>query len=125
LFAAYDDSLGVTARFNLNLLTRLNREVGMNFNPNLFRHLIRWNAVESRIEMHLESRVQHEVMVPTGLDGMELRIGFVKGETIHTENSYKFNSSMIDEMLTASGFSVTKAWTDPLQTFALTLAAAR
>jgi L-histidine N-alpha-methyltransferase len=56
---------------------------------------------------------------------MELRIRFDKGETIHTENSYKFNTGMINEMLTASGFSVMKLWTDPLQTFAVTLAAAR
>jgi L-histidine Nalpha-methyltransferase len=125
LFAAYDDSDGVTAKFNLNILTRLNRELGMNFNPSLFRHLIRWNAAESRIEMHLESLVQQQVMVPAGLDGMELRISFNKGETIHTENSFKFNSGMIDEMLNAAGFSVMKAWTDPLQTFAVTLAGAR
>jgi uncharacterized SAM-dependent methyltransferase len=125
LFAAYDDPQGVTAKFNLNLLTRLNREVGMNFNPSLFRHLIRWNAAESRIEMHLESLVRQEVMVPAGPDGMELRIRFNKGETIHTENSYKFNAGTIDEMLTAAGFSVMKVWTAPLQTFALTLATAR
>jgi len=125
LFAAYDDSEGVTAKFNLNLLKRLNREVSMNFNPSLFRHLIRWNAVESRIEMHLESLVQQEVMVPAGLDGLELRICFNKGETIHTENSYKFNTATIDEMLSAAGFSVMKVWTDPLQTFAITLATAR
>ena len=125
LFAAYDDSEGVTAKFNLNLLTRLNREIGTDFNPSLFRHLIRWNAAESRIEMHLESLVQQEVIMPDGLDGMELRIRFDKGETIHTENSYKFNTGMINEMLTASGFSVMKLWTDPLQTFAVTLAAAR
>jgi uncharacterized SAM-dependent methyltransferase len=75
--------------------------------------------------MHLESIVRQEVMVPAGPDGMELRIRFVKGETIHTENSYKFNTGMIDEMLTAAGFSVTKVWTDPLQKSALALAAAR
>jgi hypothetical protein len=103
---AYYDAEGVTAEFNLNLLKRLNREVGMNFNPSLFRHLITWNGEESRIEMHLESLVQHEVMVPAGLDGMELRIRFNKGETIHTENSYKFNTATIDEMLTAAGFAV-------------------
>jgi L-histidine Nalpha-methyltransferase len=125
LFAAYDDSEGVTAKFNLNLLTRLNREIGTDFNPSLFRHLIRWNAAESRIEMHLESLVQQEVTMPDGLDGMELRIRFDKGETIHIENSYKFNTGPINEMLTASGFSVMKLWTDPLQTFAVTLAAAR
>src|SRR5882672_8390068 len=67
LFAAYDDLEGVTAKFNLNLLTRLNREIGTDFNPGLFRHLIRWNAEESRIEMHLESLVQQEVTVPAGL----------------------------------------------------------
>jgi L-histidine N-alpha-methyltransferase len=125
LFAAYDDSEGVTAKFNLNLLKRLNREVGMNFNPSLFRHLIRWNAAESRIEMHLESLVQQEAMVPASLDGMEFRICFNKGETIHTENSYKFNTRTIDEMLTAAGFSGIKVWTDPRQTSAVTLAAAR
>lgn len=125
LFAAYDDSEGVIAKFNLNLLTRLNREIGTDFNPSLFRHLIRWNAAESRIEMHLESLVQQEVIMPDGLDGMELRIRFDKGETIHTENSYKFNTGTINQMLTASGFSVMRLWTDPLKTFAVTLAAAR
>jgi L-histidine N-alpha-methyltransferase len=125
LFAVYDNSEGITAKFNINLLTRLNREVGMNFNPSLFRHLIGWNAAESRIEIHLESLVQQEVMVPAGLDGMELRIRFNKGETIHTENSYKFNTGTIDKMLTAAGLSVMKVWIDPLQTFAVTPAAAR
>ena len=85
----------------------------MNFNPNLFRHRIRWNAAESRIEMHLESLVQQEAMVPASLDGMEFRIRFNKGETIHAENSYKFNPGTIDEMLTAVGLSGIKIWTDP------------
>jgi L-histidine N-alpha-methyltransferase len=77
--------------------------------------------VESRIKMHLDSLVQQEVMVLAGIDGMELRIRFNKGETIHNRNSYKFNSATIDEMLTAAGFSVMKVWTHPLQTFAVTL----
>ncbi|MGI3211755.1 L-histidine N(alpha)-methyltransferase, partial [Roseovarius tibetensis] len=84
LVAAYDDSDGVTARFNLNLLTRLNREAGASFDLDTFRHLAVWNAVESRVEMHLES-LQDQV-VRLG----EREVAFSVGETIHTENSHKY-----------------------------------
>jgi uncharacterized SAM-dependent methyltransferase len=79
----------------------------------------------SRESKYISNLAQKEVTVPAGSDAMEMRIRFNKGETIHTENRYRFNTGMIDEMLTAAGFSVRKAWTDPLQTIAVTLAAER
>src|SRR5438477_241775 len=81
---AYNDAQGVTARFNKNILARINRELGGNFDLNLFRHVALWNPERSRIEMHLESTVDHGVKIK--LIGLE--VPFKKGERIHTENSY-------------------------------------
>ena len=67
LLAAYDDAAGVTARFNMNVLVRINRELDANFNPQLFRHRARWNEEQSRIEMHLESLMAQRVAI-RGLD---------------------------------------------------------
>ncbi|HLJ13385.1 MAG TPA: L-histidine N(alpha)-methyltransferase [Bryobacteraceae bacterium] len=83
LVQAYDDSAGVTAAFNLNILHRLNRELGADFDTGRFRHRARWNAAESRIEMHLESTRDQYVNIPAA----QLRIPFSAFETIHTENS--------------------------------------
>jgi hypothetical protein len=83
---AYDDKDGVTAAFNLNILHRLNRELGANFDTGCFRHRARWNRVESRIEMHLESTRDQCVNIPAA----QLSVQFAAFETIHTENSYKF-----------------------------------
>src|SRR4030095_3628784 len=82
---AYDDALGVTAEFNANLLRRLNRELGADFQLDRFAHRALWNEVEGRIEMHLVSRCAQEVR----LAGRRIR--FEAGETIHTENSYKYD----------------------------------
>src|SRR5271167_4690955 len=87
LVRAYDDRDGVTAAFNLNILHRLNRELGANFDTGCFRHRARWNCAESRIEMHLESTCDQYVSIPAA----ELTLRFNALETIHTENSYKFS----------------------------------
>lgn len=116
LLSAYDDAAGVTAAFNKNILTRLNRELEANFSVNCFKHRARWNAKASRIEMHLESRVSQIVQI-----GGE-RILFRAGETIHTENSYKFTPAMLAELFTSAGFTPEHTIRDPADIFAVTLA---
>ena len=118
LRAAYDDATGVTAAFNLNMLTRLNRELGANFNLDSFRHKAVWSASESRIEMHLVSDVPQTVTM------QDRRFTFAAGETIHTENSYKFTRQMIAALLTPSGFKTATTFTDADDLFAVTLATA-
>ena len=86
LLAAYDDAAGVTAAFNRNLLVRLNRELDADFHPETFAHRAVWNAEESRMEMHLVSETKQTVWLPA----IDLRVEFAAGETIHTENSYKY-----------------------------------
>ncbi len=90
LLAAYNDAAGVTAAFNLNILTRLNRDLGANFNLENFRHHACWNPTHSRIEMHLESLCDQTVIIPANITSPTLTLHFTQGETIHTENSYKF-----------------------------------
>jgi len=118
LVAAYDDAAGVTAAFNLNVLTRLNRELGADFDLTAFAHRARWNARCSRIEMHLESLVTQTVHIAGR------SIPFAARETIHTENSYKFTHAALDALLTGACFTATKTFTDVAQTFAVTLATA-
>jgi L-histidine Nalpha-methyltransferase len=118
LLAAYDDVAGVTAEFNLNLLTRLNRELGADFYLESFEHRAVWNASESRIEMHLESRIAQQVW----LDGLDLAVEFAAGETIHTENSYKYRPGQAEAMLAAAGFTPVETWTDAQGWFAVCLA---
>jgi dimethylhistidine N-methyltransferase len=118
LVRAYDDKKGVTAAFNLNILNRLNRELGADFDTACFRHRARWNPVESRIEMHLESTRDQQVHIAAA----QLRIRFEAFETIHTENSYKFTHHTLRALLNDAGFAITHTWTDPLQWYALTLA---
>jgi L-histidine Nalpha-methyltransferase len=118
LVRAYDDSQGVTAAFNLNLLHRLNRELGATFETSCFRHRARWNRVESRIEMHLESTRDQRVDIP----GAQLTLQFRAFETIHTENSYKFSQSTLNELLDDAGFTSAQTWTDSRQWYSLTLA---
>ena len=108
LEAAYDDAAGVTAAFNLNMLTRINRELGADFNPHAFAHRALWNAAESRIEMHLESLRPQVVRIPA----LDLRLRFAAGETIHTENSYKYKPAQVEALLTAAGFTPEASWTD-------------
>jgi len=120
LLAAYDDAAGVTASFNLNLLARLNRELGADFNLQAFQHRAVWNARQSRIEMHLESRIAQQVRIAA----LDVEVAFAARETIHTENSYKYQPGQAEERLSAAGFKPAKTWTDPQSWFAVCLARA-
>ena len=116
LEAAYDDALGVTAAFNLNLLRRLNRLIGSDFDPRQWRHLARFDAAASRIEMHLMARQALTVRWPGG----ERR--FEAGEGIHTENSYKWTLPAFEALLRDAGWRDPEHWTDERRAFALVLA---
>jgi len=118
LIAAYDDEAGVTAAFNKNVLTRLNRELDADFNLGGFAHRARWNAAASRMEMHLESLAAQTVTIAGQ------RIEFGEGETIHTENSYKFTQASILTLLNNSGFALDVILHDDQQRFAVVLAKA-
>ena len=121
LLAAYDDNEGITAAFNLNILHRLNRELGANFDAARFRHRAFWNSIESRIEMHLESTQEQHVSIEYG----DLDVHFMRRETIHTENSYKFTDEGIRSLLEEVGFERREAWKDGRGWYTLTLACLR
>jgi dimethylhistidine N-methyltransferase len=118
LLLAYDDPLGVTAAFNLNLLARINRELKGNFDLAAFAHHALWNEARSRIEMHLRSARRQRV----DIRGAELSFVMEEGEMIWTESSYKYDPPDILSMLERSGFGVRAQWIDPADRFALTLA---
>ena len=113
LEAAYDDAAGVTAAFNRNLLARLNRDAGADFDPAAYAHESRWNAAESRVEMHLVAESPQTVTVA----GSAVDIG--RGESIHTENSHKFTRDSLAALADAGGFRVETVWTDPRDLFAV------
>jgi len=117
LLPAYDDAAGVTAQFNLNLLARLNREFDADFKVDDFIHRVRWNDGDSRIEMHLESRADQTVRIAA----LDLEVPFAAGETIHTENSYKFTPAMIEAIAGNGGFRVEQTWSDERDWFRVTL----
>jgi L-histidine Nalpha-methyltransferase len=117
LDAAYNDAAGVTARFNLNLLDRINRELGGEFDLDRFSHQALFNRERSRVEMHLRSSVEQEVLVKT----LGRSFSFESGETIHTENSYKYTPTGIEELASAAGLAVAEIFTDEKRWFALTL----
>ena len=125
LLSAYNDAAGVTAAFNRNILTRLNRELGANFHIDCFTHRAIWDPTHSRIEMHLESLAPQTVHIPPNSSGPALALNFARGETIHTENSYKFTPAAIATLLSDSGFSSTRTFTDLENLFAVTLATAK
>ncbi len=106
LNAAYDDASGVTAAFNLNLLRRLNREVGADFDVSRFHHRAFFNETASRVEMHLVSATAQTVRI----DGNAIR--FDSGETIWTESSYKYDRPRLAAMVDAAGFEIAHLWTD-------------
>ncbi len=118
LIAAYDDAAGVTAQFNLNMLHRLNRDLGADFHPACFEHRAVWNRAESRMEMHLESKHDQDVWIAEA----QMGVHFAKGETIHTENSYKFTPEAISSLLADTGFEPVRTWTDERRWFTVTLA---
>lgn len=115
---AYDDPLGVTAAFNKNLLVRLNREMGANFDITAFDHRAVWNSTESRVEMHLVSRAAQHIDIPAAGLSLDLQ----SGETIWTESSYKYDIRGFEDMLGRAGFEPTRHWIDREGQFLLVLA---
>lgn len=115
LVHAYDDSEGVTARFNLNLLVRANHELGANFDLSGFEHMVLYNAEDGRIEMHLTSLSAQEVMVAGET------FSFAAGETIHTENSYKYAIPEFQALAAKAGWESQKVWTDGEDLFSVQL----
>ncbi|HAT30659.1 MAG TPA: L-histidine N(alpha)-methyltransferase, partial [Janthinobacterium sp.] len=113
LDAAYDDALGVTAAFNLNMLRHLNHLIGADFDVRQWQHRGFFNGAENRVEMHLEARCD----VNVGWDGG--RRHFARGERIHTEDSYKYSQARFIGLLEQAGFAATRVWTDPQQWFAV------
>jgi len=118
LVPAYDDSQGVTAQFNKNILYRLNRELGANFDPDLFRHIAQWNSQQSRMEIYLESTQDQAADISV----LNLQVQFAEGERIHTENSYKYTMRMVQSLLKKSGYELSQTWFDKQKWFGLHLA---
>ncbi len=106
LVPAYDDAQGVTAEFNLNLLVRINRELGADFKPAAFRHEARFDAVQGRVEMHLVSQAAQSVRV------LGHRFDFQPGESIHTENAYKYTPEAFERLAAAAHWHTERAWSD-------------
>ncbi len=115
LVRAYDDQGGVTAAFNLNIIERINRELNGDFDPRAFRHMALYNDEKGRIEMHLVSRKEQTVTI------QDRAFRFQDGETIHTENSYKYHVEEFAGLAAQAGFSVFKTWMDGDGLFSLHL----
>jgi len=118
LLPAYDDSQGVTAEFNRNILARLNRELDADFDVDRFRHVAVWNRRQSRIEAYLESITAQTAFIPA----LDLDVSFTAGERIHTEISYKYTDAMIESILRDSGFTPEHTWCDRKKWFGVHLA---
>jgi dimethylhistidine N-methyltransferase len=114
VLAAYDDELGVTAAFNLNLLARVNRELDADFDLGQFSHVARINHRARSVEMHLRSRRRQMVNVPAA----DLQVEFLEGETIWTESSHKYSTEEIFQMARAAGFRCEAQWIDEHWPFA-------
>jgi uncharacterized SAM-dependent methyltransferase len=117
LLQAYDDPLGVTRAFNLNLLARINEALGADFDLGAFEHRAVWNARASRVEMHLVSARRQSVRIP----GAELELELEAWETIWTESSYKYLPDDVVRLVGRAGFEATGQWQDERAGFALTL----
>ena len=117
LLAAYDDAAGVTAAFNRNVLVRLNRELDADFDVDSFTHRVVWNPKASRIEMHLESQIAQRV----NFAALDFAVDFAAGETIHTENSYKYRPGQVETLLAETGFRAEATFADPRGWFAVCL----
>jgi dimethylhistidine N-methyltransferase len=113
LAAAYDDALGVTAAFNRNILNHVNALLGSDFDPSAFAHVAFYNAADSRVEMHLEAVTEQCVRIAGGE-----RV-FVRGERIHTEDSYKYRPEDFAALLRRAGFDSVEVWQDPARSFAV------
>jgi L-histidine N-alpha-methyltransferase len=117
LEAAYNDALGVTSAFNLNVLARINRELGGTFDLRAFQHRAFYNDAMGRIEIYIESLKDQRVRI----EKLELEIEFTKGELIHTENSYKYDKAGIAQLAAATGFSHSHTWLDSQERFSSNL----
>ncbi len=113
LVDAYDDSAGVTAKFNLNLLCRINRELGGNFDVDKFKHVAIYNQEQARIEIYIESRIDQTVAID------EVEVSFAKGERILTEYSHKYSIDQFTSMAAQAGFVMDECWTDDADLFAV------
>ena len=117
MIAGYDDELGVTAAFNLNLLARINRELEADFDLRQFQHVARFNREVRSIEMHLRSKRNQSVTIP----GSELVVEFVEGETIWTESSHKYTTTEVSRLARSAGFRCRAQWVDEQWPFAESL----
>jgi len=117
LESAYDDSQGVTAKFNLNIISRINDELDADFNLKNFSHHAIYNEEKQRIEMYLKSLVNQSVIISKS----NLLLNLDKDELIHTEHSHKYKLSQIHEMLDSVGFEIKHTWLDDDTYFSLTL----
>ena len=118
LVPAYADAQGVTEQFNKNILARINRELGADFDLTNFRHIAEWNPRASRIEIYLESACRQAVWI----ESLHMSVRFETGERLHTENSYKYTDSSVRQMLCSSGFTLERTFNDPQQWFGVHLA---
>lgn len=121
LEAAYDDALGVTAAFNLNLLARINRELRADFRLRDFRHVALYDEREGRVEMHLESAREQTV----NLGALGISVNFREGERIHTENSYKYDLDGLSALAAETGFERAETWLDSAERFSSNLFVAK
>ena len=117
LEAAYNDALGVTAAFNLNVLARINRELGGNFDLRAFKHHAFYNEAKGRVEIYIKSLCSQKVKI----EKLHLEVEFGAGELIHTENSYKYDLSNISQLATMTGFACTRSWLDSEERFSSNL----
>ncbi len=121
LLPAYDDPLGVTAAFNLNLLARINRELGGEFDLKKFQHRAIYNESEGRIEIYITSLACQTVAIRS----LDVEIHFEEGETIHTENSYKYDPDQLAALARETGFALERTWMDSQRRFSFNLLAVR
>ncbi|MFN2453173.1 MAG: L-histidine N(alpha)-methyltransferase [Pyrinomonadaceae bacterium] len=117
LEAAYDDALGITAAFNLNLLVRINRELDADFEPRRFQHHSFYNEEIGRVEIHAESRVAQVAHIRK----LEMEVSFAAGERVHTENSYKYDLKDLSQLAIETGFTRARTWLDSREQFSSNL----
>ena len=117
LEAAYNDALGVTSAFNLNVLARINRELGGTFDLRAFRHHAFYNETIGRIEIYIESLANQQVRI----EKLDLTVDFAEGELIHTENSYKYDRAGIEALAEKTGFNLSRTWLDSQERFSSNL----
>jgi dimethylhistidine N-methyltransferase len=114
---AYDDPAGVTSAFNKNLLARINRELGGHFDPDDFRHIVRYEERSGAVRSYLQAQRAHEVRI----DAIDLAVSFEDRESIHTESSYKYSLEDIAALGSNAGFRLERTWTDPHKRFSVNL----